>query len=89
MYNWGLAWRTEAWFERRERVERAETDRLLVWMKNGLENSRLAGVSFVPLQQALRHVNVAFVNFLRDASRIRVSTGSTLTRVSRCEGVKL
>jgi putative transposase len=63
VYNWALALRTEAWFERHERIDYAETDRLLVRMKKDPEKSWLADVSCVPLQQALRHLKAAFVNF--------------------------
>ena len=66
MYNWALALRTErteAWFDRHERIDYAETDRLLVRMKKEPEKSWLAAVSCVPLQQTLRHLNAAFVNF--------------------------
>ena len=63
VYNWALTLRTEAWFERHERIDYAETDRLLVRMKRDPEKSWLAEVSCVPLQQALRHLNADFVNF--------------------------
>ncbi len=33
VYNWALALRTEAWFDRHERIDYTETDRLLVRMK--------------------------------------------------------
>lgn len=39
VYNWALAMRTEAWFEHHVRIEYAETDRLLVRMKNEAEKS--------------------------------------------------
>ncbi len=63
VYNWALALRTEAWFERHERIDYAETDRLLVRMKKDPDRAWLAEVSCVPLQQSLRHLNAAFVNF--------------------------
>ena len=63
VYNWALALRTEAWFDRQERIDYAETDRLLVRMTKEPEKSWLAAVSCVPLQQTLRHLNAAFVNF--------------------------
>ncbi len=66
VYNWALALRTEAWFDRHERIDYAETDRLLVRMKREPEKSWLAAVSCVPLQQPWRHLNAAFVNRKHD-----------------------
>ena len=63
VYNWGLALRTEAWFEHHERIDDAETDRLLVRTKRDPEKSWLAEVSCVPLHKAQRHLNAAFVHF--------------------------
>ena len=66
VYNWALALRTdrtEAWFDRHERIDYTETERLLVRMKKEPEKSWLAAVSCVPLQQTLRHLNAAFVHF--------------------------
>ncbi len=69
VYNWGLALRTEAWFEHHERIDDAETDRLLVRTKRDPEKSWLAEVSCVPLHKAQRHLNAAFVHFF--AGRVR------------------
>jgi len=69
VYNWALALHTQAWFERRERIDYAETDRMLVRMKREPDKAWLAEVSCVPLQQALRHLNAAFVNFFAGRAR--------------------
>ncbi len=63
VYNRALAARTEAWYERQERVGYVESSALLTtWKKeNGLEF--LNEVSCVPLQQGLRHLQKAFGNF--------------------------
>jgi putative transposase len=63
VYNRALAERTEAWYERQERVGYAQTSSLLTdWKKlSGL--GFLNDVSCVPLQQGLRHLQTAFTNF--------------------------
>ncbi|MFD3919250.1 RNA-guided endonuclease InsQ/TnpB family protein [Streptomyces sp. NPDC058595] len=62
VYNMALAARTEAW-ARQERVNYNQTSALLTeWKKTG-ELAYLNEVSSVPLQQALRHLQVAFTNF--------------------------
>ncbi|MEH2436286.1 MAG: transposase [Nostoc sp.] len=63
VYNRALAARTEAWYERQERVGYAQTSSLLTdWKKqDGLDF--LNDVSCVPLQQGLRHLQTAFTNF--------------------------
>ncbi len=63
VYNWALALRTEAWFDRHERIDYVDSAAALVSMKKEPEKSWLADVSCVPLQQALRHLNASFVNF--------------------------
>lgn len=61
--NWALPLRIEAWFECHERIDDSETERLLVRMKKETGKAWLAEVFCVPLQQALRHLYAAFVNF--------------------------
>lgn len=63
VYNRALAARTEAWYERQERVGYSQTSKMLTqWKKeDGLEF--LKEVSSVPLQQGLRHLQTAFSNF--------------------------
>jgi putative transposase len=63
VYNLALAARTEAWTLRQERVNYNATSAMLTaWKKTG-ELAFLNDVSSVPLQQALRHLQVAFTNF--------------------------
>ena len=63
VYNRALAARTEAWYERQERVGYPETSTMLTnWKKEG-ELQFLNEVSCVPLQQGLRHLQKAFSNF--------------------------
>jgi putative transposase len=69
VYNLALAARTEAWTLRQERVcYNATSAMLTVWKKTD-ELAYLNEVSCVPLQQALRHLQVAFGNFFAKRAR--------------------
>ena len=63
VYNKALATRTEAWYERQERVGYKETSSLLTGWKKVEDLHFLNEVSCVPLQQCLRHLQKAFANF--------------------------
>ncbi|NJM56322.1 MAG: IS200/IS605 family element transposase accessory protein TnpB [Synechococcales cyanobacterium RU_4_20] len=63
VYNRALAARTEAWYERQERVGYAQTSTLLTEWKKEEALAFLNEVSCVPLQQGLRHLQTAFSNF--------------------------
>ncbi|MFC5183415.1 RNA-guided endonuclease InsQ/TnpB family protein [Actinomadura harenae] len=63
VYNLALVARTQAWRERRERVDYNQTSAMLTAWKRTEELAYLNQVSSVPLQQALRHLQVAFTNF--------------------------
>ncbi|MGW7130665.1 RNA-guided endonuclease InsQ/TnpB family protein [Streptomyces bobili] len=62
VYNLALAARTEAW-ARQVRVNYDQTSAMLTAWKKTEELAYLNDVSSVPLQQALRHLQVAFTNF--------------------------
>jgi putative transposase len=62
VYNMALAARSEAWV-RQERVNYNQTSAMLTLWKKSEELAFLNEVSSVPLQQALRHLQVAFTNF--------------------------
>lgn len=62
-YNHMLRLRTDAWFQRKERVGYHETSAALTALKKAPETAWLNEVSSVPVQQALRHLQTAFVNF--------------------------
>ncbi|MCX4429179.1 RNA-guided endonuclease InsQ/TnpB family protein [Streptomyces mirabilis] len=62
VYNMALAARTEAW-ARQERVSYHQTSAMLTAWKKTEELAYLNDVSSVPLQQCLRHLQVAFTNF--------------------------
>ena len=63
VYNRALAARTEAWYERQERVGYSETSTMLTSWKKQEDLQFLSEVSSVPLQQGLRHLQTAFTNF--------------------------
>jgi putative transposase len=63
VYNKALATKTEAWYERQERVDYKQTSSLLTGWKKTEELAFLNEVSCVPLQQCLRNLYKAFANF--------------------------
>src|SRR5579875_2433888 len=63
VYNWALQLRTDAWYERQERVTYDATSAALTALKKAESTTWLNDVSSVPLQQALRHLDRAFRNF--------------------------
>jgi len=63
VYNRALAARTEAWYERQERLGYSETSTMLTGWKKQEDLQFLNEVSCVPLQQGLRHLQTAFTNF--------------------------
>src|SRR6266536_1523836 len=62
-YNWALRARTDAFFQRGERLYYHQLAVLLTDLKKQEETAWLSEVSSVPLQQALRHLDTAFRNF--------------------------
>ena len=63
VYNRALAARTEAWYEKQQKIDYVETSALLTAWKKQSELDFLNEVSCVPLQQGLRHLQKAFSNF--------------------------
>lgn len=63
VYNRALAARTQAWYEHQERVGYIETSAMLTNWKKQEDLQFLNDVSSVPLQQGLRHLQIAFSNF--------------------------
>ena len=63
IYNRALAARTEAWYERQEKIDYIQTSSLLTGWKKQDDLQFLNEVSCVPLQQGLRHLQKAFSNF--------------------------
>src|SRR2546425_6173005 len=62
-YNWALRQRTDAFFQRGERLYYNQLAVMLTDLKKQEETAWLNEVSSVPLQQALRHLDRAFRNF--------------------------
>ena len=63
VYNWALRQRTDAYYQRGERLYYEGTAQHLVLLKKQEETAWLNDVSSVPLQQALRNLDKAFRNF--------------------------
>ena len=69
VYNKALEARTTAWRQERRRLGYAQTSALLTGWKRTEELAFLNDVSSVPLQQSLRHLQVAFTNFFAQRAR--------------------
>src|SRR5712691_5069488 len=63
VYNWALRARTDAFFQRGDRLYYNQVAVLLTDLKKQEETAWLSEVSSVPLQQSLRHLDTAFRNF--------------------------
>ncbi len=69
VYNWALRLRTDAYYERQERLDYHEASAALTILKQQPETAWLNEVSSVPLQQALRHLDKAFRNFFEGRAK--------------------
>jgi len=63
VYNKALGIRSEAWYQRQERIDYKQSSNLLTQWKKQEDLDFLNEVSCVPLQQCLRHLQKAFTNF--------------------------
>ncbi len=63
IYNWALRQKTDAFYQEQQRLSYKDLSEALTRLKQQEEYSWLAEVSSVPLQQALRHLDKAFLNF--------------------------
>ncbi len=63
VYNWALRLRTDAYYQHQQKMSYQETSNQLTQLKKNPEFSWLKDVTAVPLQQGLRHLNTAFLNF--------------------------
>ena len=81
VYNGMLAARTVA-IHRGERLTQAATDKRLTILKRDPELAFLNAVSSVPLQQSLRHLHTAFVNFFAKRSAFPTFKKKNTTRDS-------
>ena len=69
VWNLALEARTTAWHQRQERVTYLQSSALLTQWKRSEDLAFLNGVSSVPLQQALRHLQSAFDRFWHKQAR--------------------
>ncbi len=69
VYNWGLRLRTDAYYQRQERIGYAATSAALTVLKREPATTWLNDVSSVPTQQALRHLDRAFRNFFEGRAK--------------------
>jgi putative transposase len=63
VYNWALRKKTDAYYERQERLYYKDLSAALTELKKQEEYTWLNDVASVPLQQSLRHLDRAFLNF--------------------------
>ncbi|EJX4187822.1 RNA-guided endonuclease InsQ/TnpB family protein [Salmonella enterica] len=63
VYNSILRWRTDAYYDRQEKISYPQASARLTALKKAPEFAWLNDVSCVPLQQSLRHQQAAFSNF--------------------------
>ncbi len=63
VYNWALRLRTTSYFQDGKRLYHNDLSSALTALKKAEGTAWLAEVSSVPLQQSLRHLEKAFVNF--------------------------
>ena len=69
VYNWALRMRTDAYYQRQERVSYADTSAALTALKREPATAWLNEVSSVPPQQALHHLDRAFRNFFEGRAK--------------------
>ena len=81
VYNKALSARTQAWYQRQERVDYNATSAMLTAWKKEDDLAFLTRVSSVPLQQTLRHLQGAFSNFFAERARIPLVQVARLGRV--------
>lgn len=94
VYNSILRWRTDAYYDRQEKICYTQASARLTALKKEPEFAWLNDVSSVPLQQALRHQQAAFANFFAGRAKYptfkskRHKQAATLTDAAfkYCEG---
>ncbi|GHO79314.1 hypothetical protein KSD_70850 [Ktedonobacter sp. SOSP1-85] len=69
VYNWALRKKTDAYYNDHQRLYYKELSLLLTDVKKQEETHWLNVVSSVPLQQALRHLDKAFLNFFEGRAK--------------------
>lgn len=69
VYNSILRWRTDAFYQRQEKIGYVGANARLTELKKDPELAFLSDVSCVPLQQCLRHQQTAFKNFFEGRTK--------------------
>jgi putative transposase len=69
VYNWALRKKTDAFYKDGVRLYYKDLSAALTDLKKQDETAWLADVSSVPLQQALRHLDKAFINFFESRGK--------------------
>lgn len=69
IYNWALRARTDAYYEESISIGYAESSSMLTALKKTPDHTWLNDISCVPTQQALRHLQTAFVNFFEKRAK--------------------
>jgi putative transposase len=72
VYNWGLRKKTDAYYKDGQRLYYRDLSAALTQLKKQPETRWLADVSSVPLQQSLRHLDRAFLNFFEGRGKYPV-----------------
>ncbi len=67
IYNWGLRQKTDAYYQQQQRLSYKELSAMLPDLKK--QDAWLSEVASVPLQQALRHLERAFINFFEGRAK--------------------
>jgi putative transposase len=69
VYNWALRQKTDAFYQENKRLYYKDLSEALTCLKQQTDYSWLSEVSSVPLQQALRHLEKAFLNFFEGRAK--------------------
>lgn len=70
VFNWALHLRTDAYRKRGEHVFYRDTSAALTQLRKHPETAWLGDVAYIPLQQALRHLDKAWRQLLRGESQL-------------------
>ncbi len=69
VFNWALRQKTDAYYQEQKRLSYKDVSEMLTALKKQDEYAWLNEVSSVPLQQSLRHLEKAFINFFEGRTR--------------------
>ncbi len=69
VYNWALRYRTDAYYQRQERVYYSDTSAAFTELRRQPETIWLSEVAYIPCQQSLRHLDKGFRNFFEGRAK--------------------